>query len=386
MNGRLAQLDGLRACAALFVLVHHTFCMAFPVWLGVHATGMTATLFGWALYGHFGVTVFIVLAGYSLTLRVADADGTLPGGSFGFLRRRARRILPPYLAALALTILLIATMVGEPTGTHWDQSVPTDPMRWVVDALLLHDFVGGRPTAYPFWSIPVEFHIYLLLPLILLLRRRGGSWSLAVGAVVAASALAVVFVGLTQLGNRLHVEYYALFAVALGACVAVRRRPDLVRRVPLRTLAITGVATTGILCAGRPYIWAEDNFLWLDLLLGIAVACAVAHMDLSPRSRTARLFSLRWIAFLGTFSYSIYLVHAPLLQVFWQLVLAPLVVSREIQLAAGWLVAVPMTIGFAYGFYVLAERPFATKSAARRNSPMNRTEPAAGAQGPMPRS
>jgi peptidoglycan/LPS O-acetylase OafA/YrhL len=46
-------------------------------------------------YGHFAVAVFIVLSEFCLVLAVCR-DGALGGGAFGFLHRRARRLLPPF--------------------------------------------------------------------------------------------------------------------------------------------------------------------------------------------------------------------------------------------------------------------------------------------------
>ncbi len=111
-NGRvrLAFLDGLRGCAALYVVFYHVYHplshygpLQFPAnWL-----------IGWAAAGRYAVAVFIVLSGFVLMLPVTrHPQRALNGGVFGFLMRRARRILPPYYAALLLSVLLIA--LGEP--------------------------------------------------------------------------------------------------------------------------------------------------------------------------------------------------------------------------------------------------------------------------------
>ncbi|MET0716152.1 MAG: hypothetical protein ABWY57_14675, partial [Mycetocola sp.] len=72
---RVGYLDGARAAAALFVLVHHTYCMAYPIRDGVEPAGVLGYAVGWMVYGHFGVTVFIVLAGYSLFIALAHRSG-----------------------------------------------------------------------------------------------------------------------------------------------------------------------------------------------------------------------------------------------------------------------------------------------------------------------
>ncbi len=101
--GRVAFLDGLRALAALAVLAHHAYSTVYPIDYGRRPSGALGYLTGPLMYGHFAVTAFIVLAGYSLTLSAAGNGGRLRGGLGGFVKRRGRRILPPYWLALLLS-------------------------------------------------------------------------------------------------------------------------------------------------------------------------------------------------------------------------------------------------------------------------------------------
>lgn len=357
---RFAYLDGLRAAAALFVLVHHAFCMAYPVGLGVWPQGSLGYAIGWMVYGHFGVTVFIALAGYSLGLGVATLGGRLPAGFFGYMKSRAWRILPPYWAALVLTVILATTLIGEASGTHWDQSLPVNPNRWVVDALLLQDVFPGPSTAYTFWSIAVEWHIYLLLPLILLFRRRT-TWAIAVFAAVALAA-AVLIVSLVSptIGRfgiqSLWATYYIVFALAVGACVAVRTHSPWIRRLPLKSIGLSLVACVVFLCLTNSYEWVYANYYWIDLLVGVATICLISAMMLGTSPRTARAFSWRPLAVVGTFSYSLYLIHAQVLQLFWQTFVRPFSLDRSDTLVVLWLAGVPASIAVSYGFYLLVEK------------------------------
>ena len=105
---RLAFLDGLRGLSALYVTVFH---------IGLPAGLPPPLIFalGWSRFGHSVVGIFIVLSGYSLMLPVARSkNGQFRGGVWNYLKRRAFRILPPYYAALALSIaaLLLAHARG----------------------------------------------------------------------------------------------------------------------------------------------------------------------------------------------------------------------------------------------------------------------------------
>src|SRR5919202_6016010 len=95
---RLAGLDGVRGLAALFVVVNHLFLRAFPGYPVDRAPFWAAGF----IYGLFAVVVFIVLSGFSLALAPARHGWRLDAVSH-FARRRVRRIVPAYWAALAFS-------------------------------------------------------------------------------------------------------------------------------------------------------------------------------------------------------------------------------------------------------------------------------------------
>src|SRR5439155_24453768 len=111
---RLAHLDGLRGLAALAVVLHHIWLTIWPFEYGREPRGL-ARVTDVLAYGHFPVGVFIVVSGFCL-MRPVCASGGLEGDALGFLRRRARRILPPYYAAVAFSLVLIWTVVGSDSG------------------------------------------------------------------------------------------------------------------------------------------------------------------------------------------------------------------------------------------------------------------------------
>ncbi len=147
---RLAGLDGLRGLAALFVVVNHVFLRAFPGY-PVNRAPFWA---GWFIYGRFAVVVFIVLSGFSLALSPARHGWRLDGVS-RFACRRARRILPPYWAALVFS-LAVAWLIVPPPG----QGAP-DVKSVVVNGLLLQNLVGAPSPDRSFWSIAVEAQLYV---------------------------------------------------------------------------------------------------------------------------------------------------------------------------------------------------------------------------------
>src|ERR1700761_1299292 len=177
---RLPGLDGLRGLAALYVVVNHVFLRTFPGYPADNAPFWA----GWFIYGRFAVLVFIVLSGFSLALSPARHGWRLDGIA-AYARRRARRILPPYWAALAFSLLVAWLVVPQPF-----RGVP-DLMSVLVNGLLGQNIVGAPTPNAAFWSIAVEAQLYILLPLLLLLVRKRGA-----AAMVATVTLVVAVVGI----------------------------------------------------------------------------------------------------------------------------------------------------------------------------------------------
>jgi len=363
---RLEYLDGLRALAALAVLVHHAWAMVFPPQYGDSPSGLLL-LTAPAKFGPYGVAVFIILAGFSLTLGVAKRDGHLPGGAWTFIKRRARRILPPYYLALILTILLQLLWLNRKTGTHWDLSVPLDWRGVITNVLLIQDLVPFQATnvAYTFWSIAVEWHIYFTFPLLLLVWRRFGYMVAAISGVALGTLggyAAAIFPAL----ENLHPDFYALFAMGMGACAIAYRRPSWAQRVPWYLVAVAGaLGWAGFAAFAIPD--ALSPLADPDLALGLAT-CALLIAVSNSGGVMRRTLSWKPLAFLGIFSYSLYLVHAPVLQVVWLLLVEPFALPQTASLAVMWFVAVPVSVGLAYAFHLVAERPFMSNRAVPPHS------------------
>lgn len=351
----LPFLDGLRGAAALFVVLHHAYC---------HVPSFQHTPLGRSLAvlnaGHFAVDVFIVLSGFCLAIPVARNAGRLRASVRHFLLRRAWRILPPYYAALLLSLLLVAlTPLGQLTGTHWDNAVPVVRRDVLLHAALLQDFQRPYRINHVFWSVAVETHIYLLFPLLLVLVRSVGVRTATL--TVCLSTLVLSFWVPPELDRTrllplpLCWHFVALFTMGVAAAwllfsaTAARARPRPRACAALALLLSLACAVAVSRAEVRPYVW-------IDLLAGAAIACGIAWLTLTD-SLLKRCLESRPLVILGLFSYSLYLTHAPLLQLAWLYLLDPLHLSPVRQ----WLLLTLMTplyLAVAYGFYLLVERPF----------------------------
>ena len=348
-NRRVVGLDGLRGLAALFVVLHHSYLMSFdgfprntgPFW------------FGWLLYGHFAVVVFIALSGFSLAISPARKGWQL-GGKALFAKRRAWRILPPYWAALAFS-LVIAWGLGVPQP----HSAPPNAKSVVAYGLLLQDIFGAPVPNGAFWSIAVEAQLYFIFPILLVILRRYGA-----AAVLTAITVPVVAVGLLapQVSIvdkllRLTPQFAPLFAIGLVAA-GITVAGDRVRRLPLHWLAGLAALPVLILIVVKGSVWSVANFFWLDLAAGPAIALLLAAIATRRPAPLVWLLGTRPVRSLGTFSYSLYLVHAPIVVAIARKIVAP---HFGTGLTAFWVtvgLAVPASVGFAWLFAKFFEIPF----------------------------
>jgi peptidoglycan/LPS O-acetylase OafA/YrhL len=404
---RLDYLDACRALAALAVVLVHAFeqfglgLAGIGVSDGSGGLGGSAVeraisllYFGVVRWSGYAVQVFIVISGFSLMLAVAQSQQLrLRGGLIDFVRRRARRILPPYYAALAFSLLVIATIPGMNVErrVYWDLALPALEPRAIVSHLfLVHNYdlatelhLSVNP---PMWSIAVEWQIYFLFPLLVLLWRVWGA------RVTLALALlwGPLFTYLPLPGFPLsHAWFVGLFALGmLGASIAFSRQADVVRwreRLPWQALAlVSAVAFVGVGVLAVRFGVVRHVEWFRDSLLAVAVVCVLVHCArLSAGPPTARpsllLRALQTppLVRIGLFSYSLYLIHTPILATVALVCLTaglPILASHAIVFGLG----IPLAISVAYVFHLIFERPFL--SHAGRRPPASR--PAAATTSP----
>ena len=363
-------LDGLRALAALYVVASHIYLLVF----GTEARmNWPLTLANTMLYGHLAVSVFIVISGFCLTLPVVQTR-QLKRGARDFYWRRARRILPPYYAALALTLAL--TYSNLPTGIE----KPIAPSDFLVSLFLLQDLVpGAKLINLPLWSVAVEFHIYLFFPLLLWVWRRLGlaALGLAATATGAVATLAWPHVYAGKLWTFSCPWFIALFAFGMAAAVCSQTSLWSRARVWIAPLALGAALVWAFLLWRNPFeaTPVQERFLavlpWIDGALGVLVA-ALLTMLAAPQTqlgaftnRFKRALQWRPLVFIGTFAYSLYLTHYALMpSVFDLFRKVPLINdSRALQIVTMIGVGIPVLLGLAHVFFRIFERPFLSQRA-----------------------
>jgi peptidoglycan/LPS O-acetylase OafA/YrhL len=358
MRERLSGLDGIRGLAALYVVFNHIFERTFPGYPADHSPWWA----GWFIYGRFAVVVFIVLSGFSLALSPARHGWRLDSFS-GFAGRRARRILPAYLAALVFSLMVAWLAVPQP-----GEGVPT-AKSVAVNGLLLQNLVRAPSPNMSFWSMAIEAQLYLAFPLLLLLVRRWGSLVMVANVTLLVAIVGILGPHVARLDSFVIYsppELAALFAIGIMAAGIVGRGTAGGRLWPWLALAAAAPVLLVISLQGSSWTLAARHLLWVDLALGPAVACLLLGVALGRPRPFVRVLDSRPIRSVGLSSYSVYLIHAPIVVVVYERIVGPRFHHGSTAFLVMAAIVMPVTIVFARMFAAAFERPFLKQSGRPR--------------------
>jgi len=365
---RLEFLDGIRGLCALYVAFYHAVFFTGNGIEKTQFTGVFKPLTYLLEFGHYSVAVFIVLSGFCLTIPVALSENRdLRGGFKTYIKRRAHRILPPYYFALLLSLLLIwaLPLMQTPHDTAWDSKLPVKLESIVTHLLLVHNIhthwifkING-----PLWSVATEWQIYFTFPVLLLLWRRYG-----LGAATAAAVVVGILPELV-LPHRvsfwwLHPWYLGLFGIGMAAAIVAfdtRGTTEKVKRLVSNGWIVSSLVllVVALLALSKPL---NLSLTFTEVMVGLAVSAVIVFYTLKEHAMQDRPLLLRFLngkvaVGLGAFSYSIYLIHSPILAAI-NLYTLNIQMTDNMRLLFMLLVAVPVSVLLAYVFYLLVERRF----------------------------
>jgi len=363
-------LTGLRGFAALWVLVYHTWVASTPRLMSIELGSFSVDLTPFFSGGWAGVDILYTLSGFLLTLPFAEAaikdnDGPrfLP-----YFRRRILRIFPAYYFQLGILLILACV------GVHGQLPTLENLMAHI---FLLHNmsFQFNQAINQIWWTLPIEFSFYLVLPLLaILLRRRRWPLLLAGAVILSVSYRYVAFQSILQksveykvwLLEQLpgHIDQFVLGM--LTAYVSVKsRRAETSDREQSRRLPPTLCVLVGILgIVGFLYLLHVNVSRYWEgyFLLYIWHGCASFFIALliygiaSGSSLGKLFFGGRFIVILGIVSYSLYLWHLPVID--WVQRWALFVNHKGYLFPVLFLVVLPVSLGAAMLSYLFVERPF----------------------------
>ncbi len=285
MQDRIEPLDWLRATAATAVVIGHVR----PEWVPG---------------GSVGVSMFFVLSGYLMCSSLIR-EGMLSGQNiFKFLVRRVGRIYPMYLVQLACVCLITLAMYSS----RWP-SLETH----LVD-LLTFRRITGEWLGYGvgvLWTLYIEFWFYITFPFVMLLLlalpvRSGNNLKLIVGFATIAVAVVV-----TRAFGAAPSSVFFYDHFLLGASIVFLEQSSFVRKMVKPATLLWG-AMIIVIALSIPYSGGR-NAGWVLQSMIAALGTAIVILAASVRP-TKYHFPI--VSFIARISYSIYLVHALVLDVF----------------------------------------------------------------------
>ena len=348
-GSRLAWLDVLRGLAALAVVFNHFGYFVPP--------RLNGPVYQWINPGDYGVFVFFLISGY-----IVPASLERKGSVRTFWVSRLFRLYPLYLLAVAVAVALYMVHVGGLRGEGADPETSV-----LSQMLMMSNVLAGQNLPNVVWSLSYEMVFYLLLTALFMARvhRHSNRFALAFGtaAVVLGGLLPQAYFTSNLWSPRIIALIADLVVLTgLAFAVALRGMPRLVgatlaAMVGLTLLAFNGtwlfpweaLSILALMFTGTMLYRAEQGqYSWRKAIaiavavLGLAIAAGVWHHN--PGNMSAHdqfvwertwfmsvfvagltfgiglaLRHVTWpriLTWLGLISYSIYLLHPALIEVF----------------------------------------------------------------------
>ncbi|NVO04069.1 MAG: acyltransferase [Bacteroidetes bacterium] len=292
-------LDGLRGIAILFVLLSHSSNASVFIHKNLNFQGI----------GNMGVYLFFVLSAYLLDRQIAIAFITKKSSKqywMNYILRRFLRIYP--LFAIALISYGILTYYGHKT---------------VIDKLIdvpLHlALVRGEGV---FWSIPVELKYYIISPLIMLICHKYLKWY---SKKVIYFFLSVIFVlimieSIFNLPNISTLKYIPIFLTGtFFSVIELLHKKSFKQKKFSKIIEIVGLISIGLILivtfgffkhTFSGYFNFRNSVFYLPFAIFWVVILIASKYGLGI---IKHFLEIKWIRFLGTISFSVYLIHKPIL-------------------------------------------------------------------------
>lgn len=330
----LSGLDGLRAVAALLVVVSHAGLEHIP--------------------GGMGVLAFFVLSGFLITrLMIAEEARSGTVSLSGFYLRRSFRIFPAFYAYFAF-------IIGIWLVRHAPINVPQ-----AVSALFYvsnyYQALNGDPNTglSHTWSLSIEEQFYLLWPLAFLMLRNNRRRFSALAVIVPLLWLyrevlvygfrvdqGYIYEALDTRADHLLIGCFLAVALQEARLAYVWKVACTSSAAVLVTIALL-VASVAIGFTGAIDRYRDGvEFVVQPVLFAVLIAQLIAF----PHDAVTRAFNWGWVRYLGRISYSIYLYQ--------QVVVHPVMKVFRDHVLVGALACVGVTVVLASASFFLIEQPF----------------------------
>jgi len=341
-KSHFAQLDGLRGVAAMVVVVSHSA-----------NAGFLPEIFGSGL-GKMGVVLFYVLSGFLMGYLYLSKPADRPALQ-KYAIRRAARILPLFLTVVILSGLLMAIF-----------PVHLYKMDGIQDFVLNVMIIKGTSVL---WSIPVEVHFYFLFALMWSLFGRLKRPILT--TIIVSVALQVLAVGLIKFGfgyraNTILPYWLHFFTIGALFGYVAATTPEKITTLSQHTaFKYLGWIALLLIPVALPEVRRQAGLPLLPIYMDPLAAGVPLLIFLAA---AVNLQGYRWLShpilrFIGGFSFSLYLLHRPMIDV---IAASPTLMSVP---GLAFVVLIAVSFATSYLVYRFFERPMQTKIVHGKNPP-----------------
>ncbi|CUJ98103.1 acyltransferase [Shimia thalassica] len=327
-------ITGLRALAATMVVIIHT-----GAFLGWGAAGSAITH-----AGKYGVDIFFVISGFTIAKTFTEASSYRT-----YLTRRIMRILPLYYVLITFAILVVATNLISPSYWMLQFGAKPDFYNWIMHLSMLSylDYRVANSVLGVEWSIPIEVFWYVALPSMLFLSK---SLKGAVAAMFALAFLTATFSYASKkfLGTSLPIKWtpisqgHLFFLGAWAFFFRSRNAGEQQKHAKIWIMVATSAMLVPMIVefGGRGEVFA------------LSTAIFIAFLQPDQFRVLCRILTVRPMLFLGSISFSIYLIHPLVIQV-----LEDFGMINETGGFAKFSLVYGITVAFSSCTYILIEKP-----------------------------
>ena len=289
------DIDGLRAIAVLSVVFYH------------------ANL-SWFSGGYAGVDIFFVISGYLITSIIFRQVQENKFSIVEFYERRARRILP------ALGFMMLFTWAGA-----YLIILPSDMTNFALSVLavttfsanyyfyfILGDYFASAAEFHPLlhmWSLAVEEQFYLVLPLLALAFKNKNLLKILIPIFVAS----FVYSEYSLISNPSLAFYHAFpraWELLAGSILAISNSRYSPKGIYAELLSFLGIAIIIVTI----FLFEKSTlFPGKAALLPVIGTVLLIWSGENKSTLVAKILALPPIVFIGLISYSLYLMHWPVM-------------------------------------------------------------------------
>lgn len=270
-NNRLLELDALRGIAALAVVVYHYFYR----YNELH--NRPDEIINWVYFGKYGAQFFFIISGFVIYWTLSRVENPLD-----FLISRFSRLYPVYWVAVIITFSVVA-VTGLP-------SKEVSIFEALFNLLMFHEYFKIPHVDGVYWTLTVELTFYFWIFILYLSKqlKRAEYWMLPV--LMVAVLQSTGFFKLPEIVNKIFITYHISFFIAGISFYKIINKISDKFTIPLILISLISTA----------FIISVKHFL------AFSVFYTTFYLAISGN---LKFLSFKPFVFLGSISYSLYLLH-----------------------------------------------------------------------------